>query len=319
MEGLTARRIVALWIVPGLLMAVIVVPQSALAHRLPDPLAVHWAAGGEPNGSMGAWWSLGLIAGMWAVAWVGLAVAGRGGVLPPALVVGFTYFLGALLAAVQVSIVERNLDATTWLEAGRLAWWVAVAILVVAVAGGISGWLLGEDASRLGEDRRRPGRIPSAGLEAGAEAHWSGAASARWPAAAALLPLAAIPFLPGAWRWLPIAVAIPIALLSSVRATASEGGFVVGLGWWGWPSRRILLADIDHAEALDDVRPIAYGGWGYRMTREATAVVVRRGPGIRIVRDRGRDFIVTIDDHDRGAGTVNDLVTRRMLGGEPAR
>lgn len=319
MEGLTARRIVAVWIVPGLLMAIIVALQLSLAHHLPDPLAVHWAAGGEPNGSMGAWWSLGLIAGMWAVAWLGLVLAGRGGVLPPAPVVGFTYFLGTLLAAVQVSIVERNLDASTWPAAGRLAWWAVVVVLGLAVAGGAVGWILGEDGGRLGEDRRRPGRIPTAGLEPGDEGRWNGVASARWPSAAALLPLGVIPFMPGAWRWIPVVVATPIALLSSVRASASAEGFVVGFGWWGWPRRRIRLDDIDHAEALDDVRPLAYGGWGYRMTGEATAVVVRRGPGIRIVRDRGRDFVVTIDDHDQGAGTINDLVTRRMLGGGLSR
>jgi hypothetical protein len=102
--------------------------------------------------------------------------------------------------------------------------------------------------------------------------------------------------------------------MSSVRVTASEKGFVVGFGWWGWPRRRIRLDAIDHAEALDDVRPIAYGGWGYRITGTATAVVLRRGPGIRIVRDRGREVVVTVDDPDRGAGVVNDLVTRRMLG-----
>jgi hypothetical protein len=65
-----------------------------------------------------------------------------------------------------------------------------------------------------------------------------------------------------------------------------------------WPTVRIPLTDVTHAEVIEVV-PWRRGGWGYRgslrLFRRA-AVVLRRGPGLQLRLTGGRSFVVTVDD-----------------------
>lgn len=65
----------------------------------------------------------------------------------------------------------------------------------------------------------------------------------------------------------------------------------------GWPTVSIPVAEIEGAEVID-VRPLRYGGWGYRgslrLFRRA-AVTLRSGPGLRLALTGGRVFVVTVD------------------------
>ena len=61
---------------------------------------------------------------------------------------------------------------------------------------------------------------------------------------------------------------------------------------------RIRRRDIDTAEVVD-VRPRKWGGWGYRGSRllfGRAAVVIRGGPGLRVVTKKGKSFTVTVDE-----------------------
>ena len=108
-----ARRLAAIWGIPFAVLFVIFAPPLVLIGRLPDPLAVHWGTDGAPNGSMPFWASLAFLGGFWLVAWIGLLVAGRHGA-PSSPALAVTYYLGGILAAVQISIVDRNLNAEDW-------------------------------------------------------------------------------------------------------------------------------------------------------------------------------------------------------------
>ncbi len=307
MDLVGARRLAAVWGIPSVVLLVIVAPPLVLIGRLPDPLAVHWGTGGAPDGSMGFWSSLAFLGGFWLIAWLGVLVAGHHGV-PSSPALAVVYFLGGLLAAVQIGIVDRNLNATDWTEAGELEWWGVALVIAAALAAGVAGWYLGTGAGFM-RTATAPGTIPSAGLGDGEPGEWAGSAAARWPVVLAVGMLGAIPFLPAEWRWLPVVPALLVGLFTAVTVTVDGWGVAVGLGWLGWPRRRLRLDELDRAEVVD-VKPIAYGGWGYRIRPGSTAVIVRSGPGIRFVRHGQRDFVVTVDDPARGAGVLNDLLRR---------
>ena len=101
-----------------------------------------------------------------------------------------------------------------------------------------------------------------------------------------------------------------VAMLATIRVTADPHGLTVAYGPFGWPRTAIPLDRIDRAQVID-VRPMRHGGWGYRgslrMFRTA-AVVLRAGPGIEVDLTDGRRFVVTVDDAEAGAGTINDLL-----------
>ena len=84
----------------------------------------------------------------------------------------------------------------------------------------------------------------------------------------------------------------------------------VAYGWLRWPSTRIGIDAIRQATAID-VRPSAWGGWGYRgslrLNRRA-AVVVRAGEGLRLDLRGGRVFLVTVDGAVNAAGLLNDTL-----------
>ncbi|EQD40866.1 lipoprotein, partial [mine drainage metagenome] len=106
-----------------------------------------------------------------------------------------------------------------------------------------------------------------------------------------------------------VVVAVSMGV-STIKVVVDANGLKVYYGPFGWPSSRISLARISQASAVD-VRPMAWGGWGYRgsmrMLRRA-AVVLRRGEGIRLDLADGKIFVVTVDDAETGAQLLNDLV-----------
>jgi hypothetical protein len=113
------------------------------------------------------------------------------------------------------------------------------------------------------------------------------------------LPLVALPF---------AVVAIALTSFSTIAVTIDSYGLHIAFGPWGVPKKRIPLTDIDSAQAID-VRPMRWGGWGYRWVpwKRASAVVLRGGPGVKVNRVDGRTFVVTVDDAPRAAAVLNDL------------
>jgi hypothetical protein len=314
MDLVGARRLAAVWGIPAVVALVIVAPPLVLIGRLPDPIAVHWAANGSPDGSMGFWVSLAFLGGFWAFVWLGLLVAGYRGV-PSSPALAVVYFLGGLLSAVQIAIVDRNLNAEDWRAAGEVEWWGAALVVGAGVAAGVGGWFLGSGAGFMSAPLEA-GAVPSAGLADDEAGDWVGTATVWWPVLLAAASLGTIPFVPAMWRWVPLLPAVLVGLFTAVTVIVDRRGVTVAFGWFGWPRRRIALREIDRAEVVD-VRPIAYGGWGYRIRPGATALILRRGPGIRVVRSERRDFVVTVDDPVSGAGVLNDLLRREGRLREP--
>jgi hypothetical protein len=329
----------AILLVAGPLAALLVTVVTALllAGDLPDPIATHWGTSGEPDGHMPLPVFLVAVVAAEAVAWGALLwqarARGRDGL--QLTVAPYAWATIAFVAALALITLAANAEAADWRaadEVGLLS--VAIALGVGALAG-LTGWAL---------ERRRPlgtgvaeiggagagaasgagaagvdagGAGASARLAPGERAVWSRSLVSRPAAAGAVVLLAGFVvaglLTGGGTGWLLVGAGLVVAAsagtLSEIVATVDARGLTIAYGPFGWPRKRVALDQIAHADTLV-VEPLKYGGWGYRkVPRRAgvTAVVLRRGEGLRVVSRDGRELIVTIDDAAAGAALLEAL------------
>ena len=79
------------------------------------------------------------------------------------------------------------------------------------------------------------------------------------------------------------------------------------MGWLGVPTWIVPMSAISRAE-VEQVAPMAYGGWGYRLRPGVRAVVTRGGESLRLVREGKADLVLTVDDAPTGAGLLNSML-----------
>jgi hypothetical protein len=228
--------------------------------------------------------------------------------------------LAGVALSIQAVTLAANLDAARWSEAGAVGLWV---VPVTLAAGAVPAWVAG----RL--ERRRPMAVapagdaaprPSVALGPGERALWTAHMASPHAAAAAAVAAVALPaagFLTGGptgWGVLVLGVVLAVAIgaVSEVTATVDSRGLTVAHGPFGRPRWTVPLAEIVAAEPTH-VDPWRVGGWGVRKVPGrwgTTAVVVRGGPGLRVVRADGRELLVTVPDARAGAGLLSDLAAR---------
>ncbi len=303
-------------VVPAAMLVSLAALPLLFAGDLPDPVAIHWGAGGEPNGKLAVGGFVLMVAVLYAVIWLVSLAAHRGGTLL-APVVAVVFFVGGLLLAAMVTTLVANRGATSWSDAGDVGFGSVAVILGSGLVAGVAGWLLGGGRRSVFPPVTGQPSVPAVELGADDVAVWMSAGVSIWVPALGLAGLVAAMVLQGGTGLLFGAIGIVLLAVAAVRVTVGPDGVEIGLGWWGWPRRVIPLEQIARAEALQ-VEPLAYGGWGYRILSGrvltgARAIVVRRGPGLRLVRDDRPDLVVTVDDAGRGAALVNELLRRRGL------
>jgi len=285
--------------IPAVVLLAIVVPALVLAPRLPDPIAVHWAWGGVPNGHA-PWWLVTTGAAVfWCVAWTAVART--------ASAASGVYGLGGVLLAAHSVGLWANVDAPTWERARHVGWALALGIVAVGLAGVAAGWFL---APAKPAEAAASGPAPSAGLGASEQAVWSGTAHNLALIAVAPLVTALAAALGSTHVWLAgLLVSVVALVFSSVRVLVGPSGVRVRIGVLGWPRRSLTYDEIAEARA-DRIVPLAYGGWGWRRRPGRSAVVVRAGDGLVLRLRSGGAFVVTVDGASTAAGLVNDYVAR---------
>lgn len=92
---------------------------------------------------------------------------------------------------------------------------------------------------------------------------------------------------------------------ASVQARVDETGLDVSFGPFGWPTRHWAVEDIESAR-VERRTPLQVGGWGYRLSGLGTTVMLRGGECL-VIRAKGKDFAVSVDDAERGAALLNSL------------
>ncbi|MER6251583.1 DUF1648 domain-containing protein [Streptomyces sp. NPDC001584] len=294
----------------GILALLVVLPLAA-RRGFDDLLATHWNALGEPDGSLPLW----AVVLVPVVIWVVLVTSAvfwraarrwRGVVLVSC---------GVLLAGEQVSIVRANLYHADWRDADSVTVG-AVVTVVAAVAAGLVGVLVnGRPASPLSRGQGSRMDIP-----AGERRVWLASTENPWlyllSAATGVGALAALLIGlgdPAEPMWLVtvpfLFASVSVLACSSVRVRVTERGMDVAFGPLGWPVRRWDAADIEWARA-ENRTPAQVGGWGYRLSGLGTTVMLRSGACL-VIRAKGKDFAVSVDDAERGAALLNSLAGAR--------
>ncbi|VAW08127.1 hypothetical protein MNBD_ACTINO02-677 [hydrothermal vent metagenome] len=300
-----------LWL-PGVIAVVLLAAPFALRDRLPDPLAIHWDLSGAPNG-FGPLIVIALVSSVAvAIAWVVFLRTNRVGMLQ-SHAGAMVWFLAILMGGMEAFTIAANLDRATWQDAGNFGPGRAAVLVVLAGLIGFGVWrVLGGNMSDPGV---AIGPAPSAGIELGEHAVWVGKTAAAKGFVGIALVVTVGAAVAAVLRLTPVVTlslvvtALPLLLFVSLRARVSSTAVTVWMGIFGVPRVSYPLARIVRAEVID-VRPLAYGGWGFRIIKGARAWIVRGGEGIRLVRPETSDIVITVDGAAGAAGLINDILMR---------
>ena len=294
-------------------------PYLVVRGDLPSRLATHFNEGGVPDGSMshaallistGLMFAAGLVCTAVVAArrkpmssFTGLGVAALG---------GFLMGLGAGILA-QTAITQRSI--ASWTDAS-VSWPGVVGSIILGLVGSA---VAARAASLLPYLQISQPLGSSPVMELGDDEHavWSGTLRSPvliWVGIASLLVMIRLAFATNGWLMTGIGVVAGGAILaiSSIRVTADATGLRVAYGRLPWPSTHIPADQIASATAIE-VDPKQWGGWGYRGSlriMKQAAVVLRRGPGVRLDLTNGKVFVVTIDNPETPVALLNGVRAR---------
>ncbi|HEY8980730.1 MAG TPA: DUF1648 domain-containing protein [Streptomyces sp.] len=300
----------------GAVLALLVAMPLAARGRLPDRVATHWNGSGKADGSMPLWGAVAFPSLLWVVLAAGmLLVARRAGAGSGAggwVLAGLSTLALGLVGG-QATVVRANLDVTDWHDAGASGVWI-VGVAVLALTAGALVWL----SRRTGPELPDADGGPLMEIPEGQRVAWfSRLSSPALQAVAAVIGFAALAVgaaslggITGPQPGIPLTIGLGLAALlclafASVQVRVGEQGLRVSFGPLGWPARRWSVADIESAR-VEQRTPAQAGGWGYRINGLGTTVMLRAGACL-VVRSRGRDFAVSVDDAERGAALLNSL------------
>ncbi len=311
--------------------------------ELPGRVATHWRADGRADGSMGVeQFRLGAMALTVVLATVVVVLAWRR--RPMAVDVrpfgaGLASFLAALVGGSVLCTVAANDGEAEWHAVGGppLLWLAAIIVMACLAAAVVSRAALQlpvriertvrpvpstGDASVAAEGADSVALLPPP--TPGERALWNAALTAPWAVALGAL----MAMLGGILWFVGPGPAIGVGLLGAGAAVATLGhidvfadrrGLTVVYGVFGWPRTRIPLDRMTSADEIE-VRPMRWGGWGYRgslLLFRRAAVVLRGGPGLRVQLQDGAVYVVTIDDAATGAAVLNRALDQRQVPGAP--
>ncbi len=320
------RFVVVALVFPLILTALAVTVQLVLLPQMPDMIAIHWNAAGEPDGFAPAWtqpiftvlFGLGVPALIALTSLPGLRRGDRGD----------SYrFMGATSAAVSTLVVslatvtyvlQAGLDSPASIPAIGLP---LIGSLCAALIVGVVGWFAQPHEEWPTAPAVRGVPLP---LAAGERAVWLRTTSASRGAVVAIVgacvlvsALAVGAWVVGASVGTALVVSGLAVLLIVLAATTlvfhvrvDESGLTVSSAL-GLPRFRVPLDDVAAATSVDVTPMGEFGGWGLRLAPGRFGVVLRTGEAIDVTRrSRARRFVVTVDDAATGAALLVALRDR---------
>ncbi|NLE78057.1 MAG: hypothetical protein GX610_00470 [Rhodococcus sp.] len=296
------RRLITIATLTALPLLALILVRTAWADSLPSSMAVHWS-GSEPDryGSPDTYFWIALGVSLLATA-VATVVAVRSSAdaplwLPATVMASWTVASTWILSVALTQNAGRPEDA-------RIGAWILVPLLGIPLAAGAYKFLPRPESSQ--EAERPTLTTPLSSTE---RAAWTGQVRGRWAGALTLaMALAAtVSGLMGAW-WMALlftALVFVGGAFTAITVRIDRRGLAISS--WGVRWKLVPLNTITSA-AADHISPTHWGGWGYRISPQGTAVLVRSGEGIVMTRNNGRQFAVTIDSAGTGAALLNSLV-----------
>jgi len=302
------------------------------SSELPDPIAIHWDAGGNPDGYGSVGGNAALIFCI-VVVFSGLISAAvsttRATVLPtksPQFLVATSVWLGVFLTIGIVGsvAVQRGLDDAA--AAGSpVTSMIVGAVIATALAAG--AWF-GVPRAALLDDTTLPA-ITALELATHERVQFS---ETLRPSRGSiyllvLLPVAVVVALAvfgvtgtiGGTEavlqpWWPVAIGVVVLGIEAAclvwRVRIDSRGLLVR-SILGFPRFRLPLEEIVEVRVVE-VRPLAeFGGWGIRIAGKRTGIIVRAGSAVQVSRSNGKILVFSTADGDRATALLAGLLTRR--------
>ncbi|HEY9314034.1 DUF1648 domain-containing protein [Williamsia sp.] len=312
--GDTKRPLVRLAVValtiPLMCSLVSAVLLFAWRDDLPDKVATHWGAGGEPDGFTSVTGVLGvLVVGGIVLGVVALIIAAvcADRRLCAQLISGVAG-MAAFVCGLTLAVTGTQLGSTD-ASAAELPWWV------LAV-----GFAAGGSAAALVYRMVPPWSTPAvpAGSESGPQMPIGSAEVVVWTRSVLSAGVALVLMVVGVVTCLVLAVATGLWVLFGVAAALAAVAVVMygirvtvdprGLSITsivGWPRVVIPASEIATVHAVQVSAIKDFGGYGYRLgfrgeLKGAKGFVLRSGEGILVVRTDGARQIVVVDDATTG-------------------
>lgn len=308
--------------IPAAALAVTIVPYVLFQSDLPDRVATHFDGSGTPDGSMTPisflLFSLAMVlAGVACCLW--LARSTR---LLPASAAPIVGFLGGFFAglgsgiALVTFVSQRGLS--TWQDAANVWTLIAVPLLLSVTLGAVAA--RAATALPAAQVVIDPESSPVMDLAPGQTAVWAETLHSALLAhlGAGVMAVGVVVALLSEWTLVFPVVIIGVLMLSlaTLRVKADRQGLHVRYGMLPWPRTNLEVGEMATASVID-VRPMEWGGWGYRGSltlMKQAAVVHRAGPGIRLDLKNGKVFVVTVDNPETPVALLNGEIARLANG-----
>jgi hypothetical protein len=287
------------WLVAWLTVFLVALP------GLPDRVAIHWSPSGVADGS----------ARLWMIPVVAIAILLLGFALTPVFSVGrepsmeafaLVGMSGGLATALVVVTASANHGIADWSQAPETGFLAIAVLFGLPTIGLVAGILLGRHWYPIKTIPRRIAIDGVIDVKPGERVSWVGRARVRGVPivtfAVAVILLFAIPELP---LWVFVLVAGVGVVFSQVEAHVTNDGMRVRLG--GIPVRRFPLEEISSA-AMIEVDPVGFGGKGWKVLPDKTALILRAGEAMAITFLEGQQFVITVDDAPTGSALLNGLI-----------
>lgn len=290
----------SLTIVPA---AALIIMRLLWGSDLPPTVASHWS-GSTPDGfsTTTTFFAVTAVLSLLASAIaLGAAVADRESA---PLVLLLTATTSATCASTWILSVALTRSAGAP-EDARIGWWVVAPIAASML--GIAAYALGV-RTRISTPAL-PTPTLNTPLVSTERAVWIGRAHSRWPwiGAAVLLAVTVAGAVYSDW-WIAVillASALLTAAFASITVRVDRSG--LSITSWGLRWKKIALSRVRSA-SVDTIRPMEWGGWGYRITPRGTAVTLRAGDAVVLTLDSGKLFAVTVDHPEDAVKLINSLV-----------
>lgn len=281
---------------------------------VPDPMATHFDAEGNPDGFSAPITSIALITGINLVVVIAVVLALRLKFLTGLqgrFLSGSAAFTVVLISVIQLELFKSQSSLTVATEASFPMSIMGMTLGFAAIAG-ISIGLV-------------PTPAPSATHEATPE-HSSAQSTPEdltWRSVEMMHPgvqfvvLLAIASVLGFLTLAPGWISLVIAVVTVILVIATWGWRLRidnhGLsyaGFLGLPRGNIPHASIASAE-VTDIRPGEWGGWGWRISGAGTGLITRAGSGLRITRTNGQVLEISTQDAVTAANLINHYGQRQ--------
>jgi hypothetical protein len=327
---MTPRHTLRTLVVAAVVPVVIVLAAAALMFSwvgsVPDPVAMHWGFGGQPDGAAPpeSFPVLFVIIGLSLTAILGGVVVF---VAHRSVMTWMMKFISVLSPGIVV-FISVTFTASLGSQRGLRSWHDAPSIfpaLLIGLGAGIliavAAWFVLPPAIKGWTSASVAPAKPLA-LREGERATWhhnaASPASFVWlwlVISAAVVAVTIVGIVSSGGRLWVLAI-LPILIMVLAIATFAwtirvDARGLLARSTLGLPRISIPLSDIVSAEVVQ-VNPFQeFGGWGIRWGfNHDLGIVLRSGEGLRVNRRKGRSLVITVDDASTAASLIAGLVQR---------